>query len=379
MRLKLWLRYPVDIRRARRLLEYRDVLEQGSGEAWKSTERPVVLDLRTPQMMFDGGRHFQSIAYYAWRAGSPTILRCSNLLLGGVARKVFGREMLAQPYVQRISPGHPLPMNSLVLADYEPGDSARSSYLASGVTFLRMRIGRDVDRSDPVMPYPMHPATLRYLSTTDLASMRANDHQREAVLFAGCQKPRYGDGWMQREFGILSRLEILNELRYRFPDRVRDSWSGAGGDRRPIVLLDSRTCTIQPSEWLPSLASARFFLCCPGGRQPLCHNLIEAMSVGTIPIIEYGDRITPALVDGQQAICFRGRDGIGAAIERIDSMSEEEVRGLSRRVASFYDRHLCGVGFLRDLRDGSVKSETGRLCMPFHERNFFTDPSSIAA
>ncbi len=114
MRLKLLLRYPVDIRRARRLLEAKEHLLR------PSSDRPLVLDLQTPQLMFDCGRHFQSIAYYAWQAGSPTIVRCSNLLLGGIARKVFGREMLAQPYVSRISSSQAIPEGAFVLGDYEP-------------------------------------------------------------------------------------------------------------------------------------------------------------------------------------------------------------------------------------------------------------------
>ncbi len=106
------------------------------------SERPLVLDLRTPQLMFDCGRHFQSIAYYAWRAGSPTIVRCSNLVLGGIARKVFGREMLTQPYVSRISSARPLPPGSLVLGDYEPSRGE----LQNDVRW-RHHLPEDADRS----------------------------------------------------------------------------------------------------------------------------------------------------------------------------------------------------------------------------------------
>ena len=362
MRLKLLLRYPVDIRRARHLLEARQDTTP------LSSERPLVMDLRTPQLMFDCGRHFQSIAYYAWRAGSPTIVRCSNLLLGGIARKVFGREMLAQPYVSRISPRRPLPPGSLVLGDYEPTDRELSEMSVCDITYLRMLIGRDIERAVPVMPYPMHPATLRHLADTDLNHLRSRDSDRTAILFAGCQKARYGDRWMQRQFGVLSRLELLGTLREQYPERVGQSLQPPNCSR-PIVLLDSRLHAIPASQWLPTLAAARFFLCCPGGRQPLCHNLVEAMSVGTIPIVEYGDRITPALRDGDSAICFRGRDGLIEAIERIDRMGAEELRLLSSRVAAFYDQHLCGTQFIRDLRDGTIDRSARRLCMPFHERN----------
>jgi hypothetical protein len=369
MRLKLFLRYPVDIRRARRLLDGRDD-PRGSFQ-----QPPLVLDLRTPQLMFDCGRHFQSLAYYASRNGSPTIVRCSRLLLGGIARKVFGREMLSQSYVGHIAPDQPIPQDALVLGDYDPDRDDRQHLTGRNATYLRMMIGRDVDRSVPVMPYPMHPAILRTLADTDLEALRNRTSEREAILFAGCQKPRYGSPWMQQQFGILSRLEMLGVLREHFPERVEESMAPSRVSRA-IKILDSRVHGIPSAEWLPTLASARFFLCCPGGRQPLCHNLIEAMSVGTIPILEYGDRITPKLRDGETAICFRGRKGLAEAIERIDAMSPDEVAEMSRRVGEFYDGHLCGKRFLSDLREGRRDAAVGQLCMPFHERNFYAAPGS---
>ncbi len=372
MRLKLLLRYPVDIRRARRLLkEHVDATGQYD-------ERPLVLDLRTPQLMFDCGRHFQSIAYHAHRAGSPTILRCSDLLLGGIARKIFGREMLSQSYVQRVPLTEPLPAGSLVLGDYEPLAEDLAEMSLRGINYLRMLIGRQVDRSLPVMPYPMHPATLRHLDHTDLRSLRDHSNDRRAILFAGSQKARYGNQWMRREFGVLSRLELLDTLRQRFPDRIADSLSPSSSSR-PIVLIDSGKEAISADHWLPTLARARFFLCCPGGRQPLCHNLIEAMSVGTIPLIEYGDRMTPRLRDGETAICFDGRRGLIEAVERIERMTADELVGLSRRVAAFYDKHLCGTTFFQRLRDGHFDLSAQSLCMPFHERDFYESHRGRAA
>jgi hypothetical protein len=266
----------------------------------------------------------------------------------------------------------------LVLGDYEPLAADLAEMSSRGIDYLRMLIGRQVDRSMPVMPYPMHPATLRHLDGTDLRSLRNHDNDRRAILFAGSQKARYGDQWMRREFGILSRLELLDALRQRFPDRIVDSL-GSSASVRPIVLIDSRKAAISPDRWLPTLAGARFFLCCPGGRQPLCHNLIEAMSVGTIPLIEYGNRLTPRLRDGETAICFDGRRGLIEAVERIDRMTADELAGLSRRVAAFYDEHLCGTRFFHRLRDGHFDLSARSLCMPFHERDFYESQRARAA
>jgi hypothetical protein len=148
---------------------------------------------------------------------------------------------------------------------------------------------------------------------------------------------------------------------------------------QPIVLADSRVQSIAASQWLTTLAKTRFFVCCPGASQPMCHNLIEAMSVGTVPLIEYGDRVTPQLRDGENAICFQGKAGLLNAIDRIDQLSSDEMLRLSRGAARFYDEHLCGKNFLAALRDGRLDLSSRRICMPFHDRNFYLPYRTAAA
>jgi hypothetical protein len=361
MKLKTLIRYPIDIRRARRLLRER------AAAVPTLIERPIALDLRTDAMLFDCGRHFASLAHHACGAGSPFLVRCSPLLLAGIARKIHGGEMLAESHACWIPRDAPLPENALVLCDYEPDH---------GSGFIQMLIGRDIDRELAVMPYPMHPATLRQLEQTDLVRLRKSP-KRSAIFFAGNQKPRYGDAKMQKNFGVLSRLEILGTLAERFPSRIATSMETAND--RSIVISDSRVESIAAADWLPSLARSRFFVCCPGSSQPMCHNLVEAMSVGTIPILEYGDRVTPRLRDGENAICFEAKAGLVDAIDRIDRLSSVQVTRLSQNVADFYDEHLCGTKFMARLRDGELDTSSRCLCMPFHERNFYQSSCLAAA
>ena len=373
VQLKSLIRFPIDIRRARRLLA------EKPSDASRLTKRPIVLDLRTPKLLFDCGRHFASLAYHAAAAGSPFYVRCSPVLLAGIARKIHGREMLAEPHTSWLALDDPLPSGAFVLCDYDGGSAADQT---------SMLIGRDILRDLPVMPYPMHPATLRQLQRVSLIELRG-EQDRSAIFFAGNQKPKYGDQKIRRNFGLLSRLEILGTLAEQFPDRTlvpgrqQDGLSGSSipdhSNRHPIVLSDSRLNPIAACDWLPTLARTQFFLCCPGASQPTCHHLIEAMSVGTIPILEYGDRLAPPLRDGENAICFRGKRGLLEAIERIDRLSTEQLLKLRQNVADFYDRHLCGTRFLTALRDGRLGPRSRYVCMPFHETNFFQSHRTTAA
>ena len=366
MQLKSFLRYPIDIHRARRLLadrtERRPELHQ----------RPIVLDLRTPQLLFDCGRHLASLSHYAQQAGSSFYVRSSSMMLAAMSRKIHGGEMLSDAGSHWLSTSETLPEDALVLCDYVPKPDSNDTR-----QYVQMLIGADIDRSLPVMPYPMHPATLRTTDESDLQTLRANDRRCD-IFFAGNQKSRYGDEKMQRNFAVQSRLELLATLRQRFPDEIVETATGVS-KQQPIALVDSRLHPTPACDWLPTLSRAEFFLCCPGSSQPTCHNLIEAMCVGTIPLIEYGDRVTPALRDGETAICFKGRGELIDSVSRILAMPPQEKRRLRENVIMFFEEHLRGERFLARLRDGQIGSQPKQICMPFHETNFYTRAETMVA
>ena len=374
MRLKLLLRYPRDRILASKIVSNKKALTGFSG-------RPLVLDLTTPNLMFDAGRHLFSIAHYAAANDSQVMLRCRGLILSGIVHKVFGRALLESANVTYLKAQDPIPDGSLVLSDHERSSSRLSTHsgstnqAGSSVRQIYLRIGRDLPQSSPVMPYPMHPWTLQNEVEEETLAL-ANQAERDAlILFAGCQKPRYGRPWMEEQFGVLSRLDILNTVRREFSGTVvehpRYFTHHPQASRAPseIRILNSRDHSIPAKHWLPTLANAHFFLCGPGGRQPICHHLTEAMAVGTIPILEYGDRVFPRLTDGVDSIQFSGREGLIRAIQRIHEMDREELDRMREQVSAFYREHLCGKKFLRRLLQDEIQGE--ELAMPFHEKNLY--------
>ncbi len=350
MQLKNIVRFPVDIRRAKSILASKTKPPIGL------PERPIALDLYTDQLLFDCGRHFASLEHYSREIDSPFFVRCSAMMLAAISRKQHGAEMLAEEHATWIPPHGNLPSDALVFRDI----ASLTGRTMPNEPSIEMLIGRDIPEGLPVMPYPMHPATLRTVSDERLVDLRSQ-FDRRGILFAGSQKTKYGHAKMERSFGVLSRLHILDIIK----NHARAT------DRVPVVMRDSSTKPIAASNWLDFLAQHRFFVCCPGAAQPMCHNLIESMSVGTIPLIEYGDRVRPALRDDETAICFRGEQGLRDALDRIQAMSDERLDAMAIRVAEFYDRHLCGKAFLRSLRDTPMGEPPLSIVMPFHSENFF--------
>ena len=362
--LKSYVRYPWDVRRAERYL----AAGSTAGKTCSTTQdvsRPVVVEMHTPQLLFDCGRHLNCIALHARRAGSPFYLRCSKVLLAGIARKLYGREFLSLPDLTWQSNKDDYPHDALVLTD----DADRCPHPDA----IEMRIGRDTIDASPVMPYPMHHRSIASLDQLNLAEIR-DRHPRRGIFFAGRIKDSYKRNEVQSEFGVIDRVQAIETLRSAFADRVfssRDTMTDLADDVTPIVLQDSRQHSIDASDWLPTLASFDYFLCCPGASQPMCHNVIEAMSVGTIPLIEYADRFNPHLQDGINAVYFQGQHGLVEAVKRIDCMSNQQRSELRQGVVSYFEQHLRGDLFLAKLRDGKFGTDVSILSMPFHSENYF--------
>lgn len=365
--IKALLRFPANIGRAN---EYLSNKKPESAPA--AAASPIVLDLHTPQMLFDSGRHPACLAISARLSGSPVVLRCSRLLLAEFSRKQFGEALLSDPGVTWVSPGTSIQDHTLVLYDTikPPAD------LPATANAFRMMIGRDVVSGVPVMPYPMHPTTLSKIQRHDLASLR--ESQRSVKLFfAGLQQERYGRSRIETAFGVQSRISLLNVLRQHRGQRVRPTLKNA--DRDSMIVVNSQTDPIAADQWFTTLAKTDFFLCCPGAAQPMCHNVVEAMSVGAIPLIEYGDRFTPHLTDGVNAVCFRGKPDLKKTLDRIDQMTEDRIHTIRGNVVKYYEEHLRGDRFLAGLRDGQTDSASGWISMPFNDKNFFRGPAIARA
>lgn len=365
--LKSYVRYPWDVRRAKSYLENGKTGDK-SDESLLSVDtfhRPIVVELHTPQLLFDCGRHLNCIAMHARLAGSPFYLRCSKVLLAGIARKLYGRELLSMPDLTWLSNKDKYPACAMVLTD----NIKRCPYPDA----IEMRIGRDTVDASPVMPYPMHHRSIESMQHSNLAQIR-DTSQRRGVFFAGRIKDSYKRNAVQNQFGVIDRVQAVETLREALSDRVfptRDAIKTTQTGGVPIVLQDSRLNSIDPSQWLPTLASFDFFLCCPGASQPMCHNAVEAMSVGTIPLLEYANRFTPNLQDGVNAVCFSGREGLLESVHRIDRMSPQEISELRQGVIRYFEEHLRGEQFLAKLRDDEFGSDIDVLSMPFHSSNYF--------
>lgn len=195
-----------------------------------------------------------------------------------------------------------------------------------------------------IAPYSMHPMQTRWAQPANLKRLRGT-RRRMRAFFAG-DSNGYVRQWVHFPSPKLPRFEVLKTLKEWLPDDTVLVESKAEIERlcgsgyvQKFLLSDSGT-GIAPEEWLPTLAEADFFLCPPGIVMPMCHNAIEAMAVGAIPLISYPEWFHPNLEHLTNCIAFGGKDDLIAKIHLALSMPQVEMEKIRSRVIDYYDSHL---------------------------------------
>jgi hypothetical protein len=72
----------------------------------------------------------------------------------------------------------------------------------------------------------------------------------------------------------------------------------------------------------------------------MCHNVIEAMAVGTIPILAYPDWFDPELEHCKNAIIYSDKEDLVNKIKIAIKMPQEEILKLRKGVLEYYNHFL---------------------------------------
>jgi len=187
-----------------------------------------------------------------------------------------------------------------------------------------------------------------------------NPGRRPARLFFGgnTEPGKYDKDVIRDVYSMLSRREMLDVADAAIPqDKTYKPGDAAkwlaSPEFRPFVFCETQHCKIPHNRWLDALAKADFFLACPGVGMPLCHNVIEALAAGNIPILQYGAYLSPPLQDRVNCLAFHNAQSLNDVLHSVFSMSVGEIQTLRANVRSHYDAHLAPGRFAQRLFCGS--------------------------
>lgn len=163
----------------------------------------------------------------------------------------------------------------------------------------------------------------------------------QAVFFAGnVEGKAYKESSHLARFGMRSRYEQIERLKEVNSLRVYERISGRG-EHGAVYLIDRRDLGVGIDGWRELLAQFCFFLALPGQVMPFCHNIIEAMSVGTIPILHenYAKLFEPPLKDMQNAITYT-ESNLVEKLRGALELNREKLSQISGNTTSYYHNYL---------------------------------------
>lgn len=213
-----------------------------------------------------------------------------------------------------------------------------------------------------VMPYFAHPEFYRRGLYKVVQKLRRN-RRSIRIFFAGTySRQAYASDF---EFPILSRDVIIDCVLSQFKSEIHSGQISLeiASDTRDTLSKYSLT----PEEYLKKISQADFFICPPGWRMPHSHNMIEAMSVGAIPITNYSQYIKPSMHPGCDCLAFDTIEDLVGVLKVALAMTIREIEIMRENVISYYDAFLDPASFGLDLRSsiGTLKTllvndESGR-------------------
>lgn len=202
--------------------------------------------------------------------------------------------------------------------------------------------------------YYLHPLLYKY-KQNEIVHMFRDNKRKIKIFFGGnLAEKYYSNKNLKTYFNQLTRIEgirAVSELegsvelyndRNIFDTRLKSK----NYINKCLILQTDHTFPIKPVNWLDYVSSADFFLCLSGTDLPMCHNAIESMAVGTIPIIGYPDWFFPPLEHRKNAILYSGKEDLNEKVKEVLAMSQEEIGGMRQNVIAYHQANLTDNSFI---------------------------------
>lgn len=111
----------------------------------------------------------------------------------------------------------------------------------------------------------------------------------------------------------------------------------------PCVFVDRTRNEIPQMHLRDFLNKFYFFLAAPGVLMPLSHNIIEAMSVGSIPILQrnYANLFMPALSHRVNCLIFDDLNQLGNLLLEVEFLELALIKQMSNNALDYYNQFLC--------------------------------------
>jgi hypothetical protein len=299
---------------------------------YASDDKVALINLDKRIMNQADGRFSFILCKYFENAGFKIVVK-TNLYYYLVLRG-YKRFLLEQNYgfVKKMAS----PLSSIVLEH-----SGKKQLLRIHYDFL------DKLKVDYTAPFPMHPVQVIDYNDNLLKDLR-NTRRTFNIFFAGNnEKNEYSAQQLNQKFNVISRFDVISFLKNKLSKTVPLEAISERQELYKLLHTDANNKGVIISEvktddadWFIFLSKANFFIAPPGVRYPWCHNSVEAMGVGTIPILQYSNLFYPNLEHRKNCLTYNTYEELEAAIQLAFTMEEEQIAIMRQHAIDYFETHL---------------------------------------
>ncbi|TPG40135.1 ATPase [Flavobacterium pectinovorum] len=212
------------------------------------------------------------------------------------------------------------------------------------VNFGYKKVYTTDDYQENVLPYIMHP--INYLQP----EVQVLPKNIGIIMSGNFDKKIYDTKTIEDNFGLLNRWRIYQEvlkhdkLKLVSGDEVIKNLN-SGIFNENLILMKWQSGAIPADKWRTYLSSAHFILCAPGMTMPMCHNLLEAMSVGVIPILNYSNWLNPSLKNDVNCLVYQEISDILPIIDKALSLPLEVKTEMANNALKYYKEYYENYSF----------------------------------
>jgi len=229
--------------------------------------------------------------------------------------------------------------------------------------FLSFRIFKyinTISKNDFFYPLVQHFNFNCHAIEANVLKKQATSKRKIGVFFAGnINSKRYTNILTKELFGVNTRYEIFDHLINNLSKDVlylpknlnsflRDIELGILENK--VVIIDTNNFELPPKYYFDILLQSNFFLHMPGILYPYCHNQIESMMSGCIPVTQFSRFFVPSFQHELNSLLFDSMDDLIDTLLKINSGNySDTVQIMCKNISEYYLNHHSFESFKKKL------------------------------
>ncbi|MDA7436811.1 hypothetical protein N8654_03915 [Synechococcus sp. AH-601-B19] len=220
-----------------------------------------------------------------------------------------------------------------------------------------------ISSRDIQMPQPMHPVHYYCKDLSRLLDSHRHyaclDKRPIVIAFNGNKSSVYSNSFRYDELYISPRFDVVSQF--------DTYYSNLGSQNMYANEYFSTPSKVPQKDLFSYIAKSKYFFCPPGYKNPLCHNLAEALHAGSVPVLAYSKLLAPPLDHLENCLSYDGLD-LFSALDVAFADNFSAYSAMKNNALEYYMNTMMPHSFFKNLMSllSSAPAELN-MYMPFFE------------